>query len=59
MDGKVKLFVCTDSKDEDVVLDTREVVAELCEPTKDDIEIQDDIRTWRFEMIVTNTGSRH
>ena len=49
MDGKVKLFVCTDSNDEDVVLDTHEVIAELCEPTEEDIEIQKDIRTWRFK----------
>ena len=45
MNGKVKLFVCTDGNDEDAVLDTDEVIAELREPTKEDGEIQADIRT--------------
>ena len=55
MNGKVKLFVCTEGDDEDLVLDTHEVIAELCEPTKEDREAQRDIRSWRFEMLVTNT----
>ena len=54
MDGKVKLFVCTDGNDEDAVLDTYEVIAELREPTEEDGKIQEDIKTWRFQMLVTN-----
>ena len=53
-DGKVKLFVCTDSQDEDVVLDTHEVIAELCEPTAVDKKIQEDIRAWRLHSLVSN-----
>ena len=52
--GKVKLFVCTDSPDEDVVLDTHEVIAELCEPTPEEIKIQEDIRAWRLHSLVSN-----
>ena len=34
--GKVKLFICTDGNDEDAVLDTHEVIAELHEATDAD-----------------------
>ena len=47
VDGKVKLFVCTDGNDEDAVLDTHEVIAELYESTKEDEALQKDIRDWR------------
>ena len=55
VDGKVKLFVCTNNPDEEVVLDTHEVLAELSEPTEEDLKFQSDIRAWRFETLVRNT----
>ena len=54
IDGKVKLFVCTDGNDEEAVLDTHEVIAELHETTQKDKELQEEIRNWRFSMLVTN-----
>ena len=44
VDGKVKLFVCTNGSDEEAVLDTHETIAELCETTKADASQQKDIR---------------
>ena len=44
VDGKVKLFVCTNGHDEDAVLDTHETIAELCETTKEDASLQKEIR---------------
>ena len=55
VNGKVKLFVCTDGNDEDAVLDTHEVIAELHEATSKDKELQEEIRNWRFSMLGTNT----